>query len=302
MVKRIALKISGENTVLKKIIDKQSVEEAKETKKIRSSLYASDYGQCQRKTWFQFFPEEFPPDEDFSPRTYRIFANGNDVHVRLSRYLNRETELEFVEEVNVPRDDLDVHGRCDGICKIDNRATVTEFKSINAKEVYEPKKEHLGQLTWYLHMFMKLRREVKEDFGLQEDDVVFPDDIEGEESLSGRTLDDLNQVEKWLLFSHQRPIGEVIYEAKGTQELFHFRVEYDESKAAEVRQWFEQVANYVKSKEIPPARYKQNQFPCSWGYGPSQGKCSYYDRCWGSNGLNVPQKELINIGEKNSQD
>lgn len=291
MVRRFIPGDKVNRTFLKTVIDNQAVAEATETKKVRGSLYASDYGQCQRKVWFQFFPQDFPPDEDHSPRTYRIFANGNDVHVRLSRYLNKQTELEFVEEVNVPRDELDVHGRCDGICTVHNTATVVEFKSINAKDVDRPKEEHLGQIMWYLHMFMHLRKQVKEDFGFKEDDVVLESAVISETALSGRTFQDLNHVEKWLMLSHQQLQGEVIYESKQTQEIYAFPVEYDEEKAKGIKAWFEQVKHYVDRKEMPPIRHLPTKYPCSWGFKESAGKCSYYNRCWGSSDISAPIQE-----------
>ena len=284
-------------SAVKSIIDKQSVESAKQDRKVRTALYASDYGQCQRKVWFQFFPEDFPPDADHTPRMYRIFANGNDVHVRLSRYLNRETEIEFVEEVNVPRDELDVHGRCDGICTIDNQATVVEFKSINLKEVEEPKTEHQGQLMWYLHMFMKLRKDVKEDFGFAPDDVVVIDSMAGEVGLSGTLFEDLNRVEKWLMASHGPVRGEVIYESKHTQEIFAFPIDYDEGKAKAIEQWYGQVKQYVDAKNIPPVRYKAGSYPCSWGWGKNRGTCQYFETCWGKNAIGADPETGLRAGK-----
>lgn len=259
MVKRIKRQpIQFEVTPLKIIVDEMTVAENQEKQAARAgkkrSLYASDYGQCMRKCWYQFFPEEHPQPE-FSPRTLRIFQNGEDVHERLSRYLRRADFLEFEDEINIPRDELDVHGRCDGICIVDGDAVVTEFKSINRASVLEPKPEHVGQITWYMHMWKQHKDKLMED----------------------RTYND--KYDLWLLKTNNLK-GELIYESKQTQQTFHFPIEYSEAKAAEVRDWFVQLDTYVKTKTIPPVKYDGSKFPCRWGRGQTAGKCPYYDKCW----------------------
>jgi hypothetical protein len=278
MVDRFVPNVPKESK-LKMYIDEQTVAASEENKKVRSSLYASDYGQCQRKVWYQFFPKEYP-EEKPSPRVLRIFANGNDVHTRLGSYLKRIPELDFHDEVNVPRDELDVHGRCDGICTVDGAALVVEFKSINAKDVYEPKDEHIGQLTWYMQMFRNLKMQLLEDFGFKEGDVGEAD-LQGVTALSGRTLDDLDHVERWLLLSQGEIRGEIIYESKQSNETHHFPLDYDSTRAHKVRLWFEQVHYFVQKKERPDVKYDKGKYPCQWGYGAAAGKCSFYKYCWG---------------------
>lgn len=273
-----------QKTKLKSIIDEKTVEVATANPKVRASLYASDYGQCQRKTFFQFFPQIFPPDAEIDARVYRIFANGNDVHERLGGYLKLQPEIDFRDELNVPRDELDVHGRCDGICVIDDQAVVVEFKSINKEAVDAPKEEHVGQLTWYLTMFRKLRKEIKEDFGYAYNDLVQEADLIGEESLSGRTLESLDHVEKWLLFTQGEIRGEIIYESKQNNETFHFPLEWDQGKSDKVRLWFEQVKWHVDNREIPAVKYNSRYYPCAWGSSTSlANRCQYWETCWGKN-------------------
>ena len=218
MVKRMQFEEFG-TTSLKKVIDKQSIEwnnaRVMERAGKKRSMYASDYGQCMKKTWFQFFPEEYPTG-DFDPRTLRIFHNGENVHERLSEYLRKETALKFRDEIDVPRDELDVHGRCDGICVVNEQAVVVEFKSINRASVFEAKEEHKGQVTWYMLMWKKLREDLKEDFGFKRDAFVVEKDFIGVTSESGRTVDDLDDAERWILFTQGDIVGEVIYESKQT--------------------------------------------------------------------------------------
>lgn len=282
MVKRFS---TGPNqkTRLQMIIDEQTVKMNDEKQKVRGSMYASDYGQCMRKTFFAFFPKKYPV-EKFEPRVLRIFANGNDVHERLGSYLKRQEELDFHDEVDVPRDELDVHGRCDGFCTLDTRAVVVEFKSINKDIVEEAHEEHIGQLTWYLSMFKSLRKDLKEDFGYTEFDLVEEQDLVGQVALSGRTVEGLTPVERWLMFTQGEIHGEIIYESKSVQETFHFPLDYDEDRAKKVRLWFQQLDWHVKDQTVPNVLYEPNRFPCSWGYGEKQGKCPYYDVCW-KNGL-----------------
>ena len=264
MVKRIKLTSTSDDTKLKAIINKQTIEENEAMRAHRAgkarSMYASDYGQCMKKTWFQFFPEDYPI-EDFSPRTLRIFHNGEAVHERLSKYLSREEQLQFLEEVDVPRDDLEVHGRCDGLCFVAPNAVVVEFKSINRATVSAPKPEHLGQITWYMAMWHMLRQQLQENP---------PAHLEDHEKivLSG-------------------PIkGEIIYESKQNQETYHFAVELNEDRYQKVRLWYKQLQWHIETKRLPIVNYEQNKFPCSWGRGSTQGACPYYAQCWGPSNVN----------------
>ena len=270
-------------TKLKHIIDRQTIAANEEKRSARGSkarsMYASDYGQCLRKTWYGFFPDEYP-SEELGPRTLRIFQNGDDVHNRLGSYLARELDIDFHEEVDVPRDELQVHGRCDGICRIDGRGTVVEFKSINQASVRKAKEEHTGQLMWYLEMWKMQRRLLKEDFGFKEGDILCEKDLIGVESASGRVLEELNEAERWMMLTQGEFVGEVIYESKQTNATFHFPVEYDPELARKVRLWFTQLKWHVERKELPRVAYDRTKFPCSWGEGASFGKCQYFDQCW----------------------
>jgi hypothetical protein len=304
MVKRFIVDdMEWGNTYLKRAIDKGTIEQNNERQKVRSSMYASDYGQCMRKVFMSFYPDLFGA-EDIPPRVLRIFHHGNDTHERLGGYLRRDKLLDFRDEVDVPRDDLDVHGRCDGICSIDGRAVVVEFKSINKDIVDKPKEEHIGQLMFYLSMFKKLRKDLKEDFGFGEFDVVMEKDLSGVEALSGRVFEDLSHVDKWLLFTSGEMQGELIYESKSRNDTFHFPIEYDEDKAKKVRLWFEQLKWYIDNNMIPPVHYNGGFYPCQWKgkNGTLGGKCAFYNVCWGDSGLKNEgmrmEEGLLRIGKK----
>ena len=243
------------------------------------TLYASDFGFCMRRTWYQFFPQEYPVEEA-DARVLRIFDNGDDVHVRLGGYLKMAPEIDFREEIDVPRDELEVHGRCDGICTVDARATVVEFKSINKKVMTEPKEEHVGQLMWYLSMWRRLRKELNEDFGFEEGDVLTEADVVGE-SASGLMLQDLDGIQRWLLFTQGEIQGEIVYESKPTQDFFTFPIEYDPEQEAKVRQWFVALKWFIENRHRPPVKYDGGKYPCSWGQGSAYAQCPFFKYCYG---------------------
>lgn len=281
MVRRITVE-DGHITRLKQIMDKEAVAVSMEGQKVRSALYASDYGQCMRKQWMQFFPEEYQPEVPMTPRTARIFQNGNAVHERLSGYLHRVKKLNFREEIDVPRDELEVHGRCDGLMELDDQFMVVDFKSTNRNMIRQAKDEHIGQITWYMMMWKKLRKDLKEDFGFKEHDVISAKDLVGVESLSGRTLQDLSDIDKMLMFTQGEIRSELIYESKPTQNTYHFPVDYDEDRAEKVKLWFQQLDWHVRSKVRPNVHWDKAKFPCKWGSSPSTaGRCPFYDYCWG---------------------
>lgn len=276
----------GNDTVLRKVIEKQTLawnqarmDERGERKR---SMYASDYGQCLRKTWFNFFPKEYPV-ESFDPRVLRIFHNGDNVHERLSEYFRKEKSIGFEDEIDIPRDHLEVHGRCDGICTVDGQAVIVEFKSINRSIVYTAKEEHEGQVMWYMMMWRMLRNDLKKDFGFKETDQVTELDIRDMESLSGRKLWDLNKYERWILFTQGEIRGELIYESKQNQQVFCFPIPYDEDKAKKIRLWYDQLKWHVDNKMKPNVKYDKEKFPCQWGRGSAHGQCPYFEECWGKN-------------------
>lgn len=272
------------------IIDEQSVAVNEEKKKVRTAMYASDFGACLRKTWFQFHPEKYPPDAKIDARTARIFDNGNSVHERLGRYLKRVPEIDFRDELNVPRDELDVHGRCDGICTIDERGIVVEFKSINKDEVFEAKSEHVGQVMWYMGMMRKLRQDLREDFGFLPDEIIDERDLH-EVSVSGRTFETMEPMERWLLLTQGELRAEIVYESKGTQEVHSFIIEYDEAEFQKVRLWFEQLKWWLDKEEVPKVSYHPSSWPCSWGRNGKGGKCQYYSYCHEGKQPNEQPKE-----------
>jgi hypothetical protein len=178
----------------------------------------------------------------------------------------------FLEEQEVPRDELDVHGRCDGVAMIRSRFCVVEFKSINAADVSSAKPEHQGQVMWYMHMWEEYRKQLRAELGLDATVVEF-EDIDRIAEVQGR---EFSLVEKMLICSAGQVCGEIVYESKQTQEIFTFQYELDDALIAKVRAWFSQVAQAVREEKMPEVRYAPSRYPCSW---PS-GACGYYSLCW----------------------
>ena len=268
----------GTETFLKKVIDTECVSLNAEGKKVRGSLYASDYGQCMRKIYHQHFPDEYPKAE-FGPRLIRIFQNGDSVHERLSAYLHRNKSIQFIEEADVPRDELDVHGRCDGLCVVESQLVVTEFKSINRTSVYVAKEEHLGQVTWYMGMWRMYREALRGRLGFGTDGsrAITVQEIEG----LGEQFDELADFEKLMLLTQGEVQGEIIMESKQSQEIFAFPVIWNEDRFKKVKLWFQQLDWHVKNKIIPKVNYDQNKFPCRWAIGKkTEGQCDYFDTCY----------------------
>jgi hypothetical protein len=218
------------------------------------------------------FPEDFPSEGEIDARVARVFANGNAVHERLGVYLRMEPSLRFVDEVDVPRCELDIHGRCDGIVDQNDQMVIVEFKSINKLDVPEPKVEHVGQVTLYMHQFTMLRSKLREEFGVGE---IF--DVEH------------------LLLSQGTIDGEVIYETKGEQKTVHFPVKYDEGKAEVVMTWFRQLKSMIDRRRVPRAFDTPSKFPCSWGRGSTAQRCPYYEYCHAGK-----QGVVDDFGRKNS--
>lgn len=147
----------------KEIIDEAALDLAKKEKELRRQrgkgkkeyLYVSDIFQCMRKVYFSFLDEGVIEADDYTPAQIRIFHNGDAVHERICRYL-KEGNVHIEEELDIPVDpDLNVHGRLDVMVYEDPEKTdkkhILELKSINLPSLSQPKREHMGQVTYYLH-------------------------------------------------------------------------------------------------------------------------------------------------------
>lgn len=240
------------------------------------SLYASDYGQCMRKVFFQFFPLEYPVSEDVDPRMMRIFHNGEQVHERLQSYLANAGIL-FQAEVDVPRDDLDIHGRCDAVALLENRFYVLEFKSINLPSIYQIKEEHRGQCSWYMWIWEKRRAELRAFWEIPEGIAL--EESELQELVGLERWNETPLVDRMLLLSTGEVLGEVIYESKGTQALTHFPLQIDQGFITKVRLWYQQLKLHIDAKIVPEVRYDRSKFPCQ--FGSAQSRCQFWGLCHG---------------------
>ena len=139
-----------ETISVKDMVDKAIVDNNED--RSREYFFCSDVYQCPRKIWLAFKGIK----QEFSPRTLRIFDNGNDVHERILKYF-KQAGLYIDDEINIPRDNLNIHGRLDLLYRIGGELRIGEFKSINAKTVYSPKHEHIAQIQLYMH-YCKIKK------------------------------------------------------------------------------------------------------------------------------------------------
>jgi hypothetical protein len=130
---------------------------------------------------------------------------------------------------------------------------------------------------WYMGMMRKLRHDLYDDFGFKEGDAIEEHDLHTP-SASGRVLETLTPMEKWLLLTQGEIRGELIYEAKPNNSIYHFPVAWDEGAFKGVKLWFEQVKWHVDNKQMPKVTNLPSKFPCSW----RGGKCQFYEKCWGN--------------------
>lgn len=155
------------------IIDEAIVKHRKENKHIGTPFYFNPSGLgnigCLRKMQYTFFKYAFKDadeiiekseDNMFTKNTRkaaklsRIFANGNDVHDRYEKYFEWAGILTKSEEVLLDND-IRVKGRLDDLINIDGRDYIVEIKSMNSipySKLTKPKKEHILQLTLYMHI------------------------------------------------------------------------------------------------------------------------------------------------------
>lgn len=134
-----------------KIIEKinQAIEEESlKNPKAREYLYALDVFQCQRKILLEYNKLE----ATFDAQTLRVFDNGHKVHDRIVRYLEL-AGYEPEAEINIEKNEHNIHGRLDVKIKDGGIPKLVEIKSI--KNFYflkdGAKEEHIAQL----HIYMK---------------------------------------------------------------------------------------------------------------------------------------------------
>ncbi len=123
-----------------------------EDQKERDYFYASEVGDCPRKIFFKITGA---PCVAMEPRMYRVFQQGDQVHMRLMSVLY-SLGLVTASEVKIPETEL-FRGRADGILKLDGENYVLEMKSISPYGFQTltdmPKPEHMKQIQIYMHYF-----------------------------------------------------------------------------------------------------------------------------------------------------
>jgi CRISPR/Cas system-associated exonuclease Cas4 (RecB family) len=132
---------------LKERLNEQVIRKRRENRKKREYLYASDVFGCKRKIVLE--ARGLEGSDEHAP-LLRTFDNGNDIHDRITQNLAELGVLKSKEQ-DIPRDELNVHGRYDGLLEDEDGEAVLEIKSINMRDVKTPMKHHRAQLQWYMH-------------------------------------------------------------------------------------------------------------------------------------------------------
>lgn len=133
-------------------------EKYKNRPKGRQYFYVSDALKCKRMLYFEF-QEDIEP-EKLSVDLLGRFNYGNEAQDRIRNYM-RLGGIYVEDEISLPSNKLNIHGRCDGILteKGNDEKSIVEIKTINLREVKQPMKEHIAQLQLYLH-FLKVEKGV----------------------------------------------------------------------------------------------------------------------------------------------
>lgn len=180
--------------MIKELIDEQTKllnEETKHTHAKRS-FWASDARKCLRKIYYSF--KHSDEAEEFETRILRVFQNGNDVHERLAKYLEKAGVLE-AEEVELPKNDYKISGRVDAMLK---DGTLVEFKSINVRSMAKPIPEHVGQLQLYLFLMgdtLKGKRKGSLIYECKPNQKIFEFEMELDMDIINEILDGFDKVD-----------------------------------------------------------------------------------------------------------
>ena len=127
------------------IINK-SLEHTLKLPKKRSYFYMSDAA----KTPYELF-RSMAGITQIKPRTRRLFDNGNDVHKRYIRYLEKAGVVKAVE---TKIQNKLFRGRADAIIDVDGRLAVLEIKSMSSKNFSKLKKYGTRQAYLQLQLYM----------------------------------------------------------------------------------------------------------------------------------------------------
>jgi len=135
--------------MIKEIIEKSVSDNSNSLQERRGELHVSDVGSCKRKVFLDI--KGTIKREALNPQLLRVFDNGNSVHDRVRKYIKNAGIFEG-EEIVVKDRELGIIGRYDCSVKINGEIYLVELKSINTFNVETPNRNHVLQLTYYMHL------------------------------------------------------------------------------------------------------------------------------------------------------
>lgn len=253
----------------------------------------SQAGGCMRANYYM--RKQYDKDNTTTPRTMRIFNNGDHVHIRLQQYL-LDMYLLIMDEVPLINDKYNIQGHTDGFLDFGDEVAILEIKSINDhqfSQLVDAKPEHKRQGLVYLfcaeerRKYLRSQYKNRKEFRGSESERAeyFRQHYQHMKDGSRYTREqkiekevELNLISDDVLFGYEKPVNKVIflYENKNDQNLKEFTVELNAKTKHILEGILEDYTtlNELCDSNIVPPRIKgaTKSGSCRW--------CDYVNTCW----------------------
>lgn len=266
-------------SVLTEMYENYMVREGTESDKRRKydHFHPSSFGQCLRKTAFQFYG--VPRDEELEPRVRRIFAAGHAHHHRMQTDFSKMGILRgYWKCLRCHK----IHGKdekwgvfmpvkcsCDKLLPDDFPTrklygdSLFEYEEITVKDAEHGFEGHCDGII-----------ELVKD---EEDSryVIDFKTVNGEKFKFLKSPDPVYvtqiRIYMWILGISQ---GIIFYEEKNTHEIKEYHIYQDENHIAEIRNSAKKLQEILKLEKIPsiPKIYAKDKKPCMY--------CEFKKKCW----------------------
>ena len=291
---------------------------------VKSSFYASELGDGDRKLVYKFFADVVGSKSPLTGQNVRVFDNGDYVHLRYLDYLKRlgallsyeqpikknQAELEGWSELDI--DQAKDDGSLEAIWKVSGR--YDQIIDLNVIKAYlegeDVWSDFLGK-NYDPHIFKTATTDTVTGEVTEEKEEVrwFPK--EGYEP--DQVLLDIKSMNEWgykAVFeknNHEDIAGyydqltyygtqlgiqktALLIEDKAKNRLGVVPVEPTEDRLAKIKEKLSRIHEHVRNRTVPEERCegaKRTKFPCMW----STGQCEFYSHCWNEqhNGAIIPE-------------
>ena len=259
-----------ENFLLKK-----GAEEDKKRK--YDYFHPSSFGQCYRKTAFQYY--EFPKDEEFKPKARRIFSAGHAYHNRVQTEFAQMGILRGYWRCKIcgklhgkdekwgifcPREcDCKKHIPDDFPSKKLKKTDLFEYEEIQVENKEYHFKGHTDGII---------------EINKGEDGDRYVVDFK---TINSKRFEFLSKpanvyvaqirIYMWLLDINQ---GIIFYEEKDGHELKEFKILQDQDFIKDIKKTAKHLWDILQKKKLPaiPKFYKEDKMPCLY--------CDFKKKCW----------------------